>query len=231
MDHHVSENPPRPADIVGRWCPRIARGDDPHFRRADPAIFNGCFQRHEMRIKPAVEPDHQRRTRFGNHLQTGPHARRVQINRLFTEDRLASTREQFDLVGMQVGWRAQNDPVNSGIGRNGIDIHHRSPIARGNRLRGVRHRIKNGSKVCLVTAGNCPGMHLANPPCPQNCQFFHCFAPFQSQIFSHQYSGIGMQHCSISIGISRSSGGRFCCQFLRPEINSWRARVLAVQRR
>ena len=53
-----------------------------------------------MRIKAAIEADHQGGTSFIHHIKTGAHPRRSKVDGLFTEDGLAGTRELFDLLRM-----------------------------------------------------------------------------------------------------------------------------------
>ena len=75
-----------------------------------------------MRIKTPVEPDHESGASFIHHIETGTHARRVEVDRLFTEDVLASARELFNLMRMQVSWGADYNGIDIIGGGDGIQI-------------------------------------------------------------------------------------------------------------
>ena len=103
--------PPEQGNVVRRWHARITRGDNPHLRRANLAGFNRGLHAHEMRIETPVKPDHQSCAGFRDNRQAVANPLRVEINRLSQKPPCQHLSKQFDLLGMKVCRRAENDGI------------------------------------------------------------------------------------------------------------------------
>ncbi len=143
MDHHIAEKPARPFDIIDRRRGRITRRDLHHFNIANRARVNFGPKAGKTGVKTAVETNHQNRTGFLDHLKAIAHPPGIQIDRLFTENRLARPRGQFDLIGMKIGRGGNDNGVNIGIRHDFLDRRTGRP-GKGNRIfrRGI-DRVEN----------------------------------------------------------------------------------------
>ena len=132
-----------------------------------------------MRIKPAVETNHQRHPCFGDNVKTTADTIGIKVNRLFAENSLARAAAHFNLVSMKIGWRADDNTINFRISDDRFNIAHLSTIAISNGLRRRGLRVSNGNKRCVLIGRDGPGMDLTDTPGTENCKFFHdCLSIF-----------------------------------------------------
>ena len=89
MDRHVAEDAARACDVIRRWRAGVAAGDGYHFNSADGTVVDRGLYGHEIRVKAAVEADHDLALVGLNRLEAGLHAGQRQIDRLFAEHRLS----------------------------------------------------------------------------------------------------------------------------------------------
>ena len=168
MDRHVAEYPARAGDVIGGRRAGITADDGDHFDRPDAARVNGSLQRHEIRVEPAVEPDHQLALLGRNHFQAGLHAGQRQINRLFAEHGLAGADKPFDQVGMGVCGGADHHCVHIVRPLDHLDRADVAAIGGFHGLGGRCHRIGNRDKPCIRRSGDSAGMHLADAASPED---------------------------------------------------------------
>ena len=131
MDHHVAEQPAGTLDIGDRGRPRVARGDRDDLESADRALRDALAQRGKIRIKAAVEADHERRAGLLHDFEAGANAVDVEVNRLFAEDRLLGASGALDEIGVSVRRRADGDRVDVLGGEDRVDFGHLSPSRLG----------------------------------------------------------------------------------------------------
>jgi hypothetical protein len=111
VDHHVAVQPAGARHVARRRRRGIARQDRHQFDLADLSRGDPRPHRREVRIEAPVEADHQAALGGTHNLQAGANARRVEIDRLLAEHRLAGAHRALDQVGMHVGRRADHDRV------------------------------------------------------------------------------------------------------------------------
>ena len=167
MDRHVAEDAARAGDVVQGRGAGIAGGDGDHLDIAQAALGNLGLDGGEMRVKAAVEADHQHGLGVAHDLEAGLDTGQRQIDRLFAEDRLAGLGEFLDQVGMGVGRRADHDGVDVLGGQNRLDRANLAAVLISNRLSGGRHGVGHGDQLGTGMAGDGLGVDLADAASPQ----------------------------------------------------------------
>ena len=131
VDHHVAEQAARDSHIGDRRRARVAAGDAEQLDPADPTVPQLALQPGEVRIEPAIEPDHQRHTALGDDRKTCLGAPPVEVERLLAENGLAGTRRRFDQIGVGIRRASDDDGVDRRIGKGrGLRTHYRGVTAR-----------------------------------------------------------------------------------------------------
>ena len=123
-----------------------------------------------MRIEAAVEAHHEGRLGVTHNLETGLHAVKVQINRLFTENRLPGPGKPFDQVCMRVGRGADHHRVNIRSRKDVVDAADGTAILICNRLRGGGKGIGHGHKPGIAVSGDRLCVDLADAPCAKKSE-------------------------------------------------------------
>ena len=121
VDHHVTEQAAGTFNIVDWRRARVTRCDLNKLHLTDLTGINTGPNISEMRVKAAIETDHQFCFVFGNHLETGTNTLSAQINRLFAENGLSGLCGLFDLVRVHVCGGADQHGLNGLIGK---DLFH-----------------------------------------------------------------------------------------------------------
>ena len=121
MDHHVPEQPPgTPKKAQGRreWIPAADYG---LFQEAKLAVAGSPMHRAVAGVEAPVESDLKRHTGLSKNRPAGVRSLHVQVDRFFTEHRLAGPRRAFDQVAVGARGGGDTNGIEGGITEQGVD--------------------------------------------------------------------------------------------------------------